>query len=306
MLSRMRGIWGSAGFTLMELLVVVTIIMILSSMLMPSLQQAREKAKYARWVGYSNNLRCDDGLIGYYDFEYDAGQPEKLKNKAMGPPMSTSYDAKRANGYIHRCSWVTGRWLGKKALRFVIDGVWQQPYVKLDDSSKNLYHPKVPEMRLFKDDVTLELWMKTSNSSDTLFLFQENCSSLTGRDCCIYLTTDGVLNFSHAYPGYSSSLDGVKATVSIRDGNWHHLAFVAKGLQAWIYVDGEEQSVVYTEAPPGAMTYPFGPYGSDYAFALACNANGQGQFEGYMGEFAIYNRALTGAEVKAHYKMGKP
>ena len=62
----------SAAFTLMELLVVITIIVILAAMLMPSLQRAREKA---RQVSCANNMKQIGIAVVMYAHDWDGILP---------------------------------------------------------------------------------------------------------------------------------------------------------------------------------------------------------------------------------------
>ena len=96
----------------------MAVIAILAAMLLSAFQAARSRAKYARWLTYKNNLRCDPNLIAYYTFE--RGEGNTLENKAVGQYVELKDDPEKLNGIIDGATWIKGggRWIGKNTLQF--------------------------------------------------------------------------------------------------------------------------------------------------------------------------------------------
>lgn len=108
---------GGGGFTLIELLVVVAIIAILMSLLLPSLQKAKDTAKSVVCV---NNLRqLNMAAIGYAD-DYNGLLPPRLNN-AAGTPVFYAYWPlyllPYLGGYKGLVDWTTPASLGHFEIR---------------------------------------------------------------------------------------------------------------------------------------------------------------------------------------------
>jgi hypothetical protein len=96
--------------------VVIAIIGILASLLLPALSKARDKAKYARWLGHKKNLEADTDAVAVYTFQDDQG--DTLANTAVGLEGDTGYRAERYDGTVSGAAWTEGRWRAKRGLAF--------------------------------------------------------------------------------------------------------------------------------------------------------------------------------------------
>ena len=83
----------------------------------------------------------------------------------------------------------------------------------------------------------------------------------------------------------------------ITDGLWHHIVAVKDATHIRIYVDGAEKDAVAKNYTSGFGTVT--PLNIGYL-----NLDAHYRYEGDLDEVAIYNRALTPAEIQQHYVNG--
>ena len=299
------------NFTIVEMLIVVSIIGILMGVLMPAIAKARVRAKYTRWLAFNaQNNRDPDTIINYnfeaMDFQakIDGVYYPVLYNGAIAC-KAPEYDPAAYNGVLSTTAttaaaqkipanypqWVRGggRWAGmKNALQF--NGT--NNFVDIPGTACLNFDPS-------QNDFTILLWVNF-NSTGTRCLWGKNNNLTVNSQYDMYLSGTSITSRVG-----NTTLQRTVPAAGL--GTWYNIALVNKAKsEVKMYVNGILMS--------GGTAAPALPsnYLVEKNLLIGCSrsgAAGAGKanfFAGRMDEFVMFGRALSDKEIMEHYKVGMP
>lgn len=142
---------------------------------------------------------------------------------------------------------------------------------------------------------TLEAWVKdVAAGSQGLIEKYDGGDCLPSRNGYAFRLREG--NKIQAINVAEQGHDGAPSPSSVQQGRWHHVASIYDGTTLRTYLDGKLQSSTEMSQAPtdGGASLKLGARGDD----------GAERFEGWLDEVAVYDKALTPAQLDSHYVKG--
>jgi len=265
----------SKAFTLLELLVVITIIGVLTSIVAVSMSGSTDSAEIAKGKSYQQQIHALLGHEAVLDLNFN-------ENGYDTCPGST--DLCDASGYGNNGT-IYGD--GDEYISSPVDGY----ALSLDGNNDYIGCGKIKDL----GETTVTMWF---NSSDSKL----HNGGITFRPGLSY----GHFDFNHDggrpllylnnanYRYFSSSVAG------FMDGSWHFMVLYIKGSGQYD-ITGATLSIDGEAILPGSTTASNSPLAWT---GFDIGRMSYGYFHGLIDEVRVYSAALSSAEIQKHYVQG--
>jgi len=272
-------------FTLIELLVVLSIIGILVALLSPALSKSRLRAKYSRWLGYTNNLRSDPTLIGQWIF------PDSMTTVVMNNAQGINedgYNSKNYNGELNNIG------LSKNGGRFAKGAGYfygvASSNILIDDKARFYSQGK---------NETIIVWFKAKDYNNRVLVAKGN-SRRRQPGWSIFLRGRYVI-FRFSSDKTQGVIAKVKSKIKYPLNKWSMAAFVIDNNNRELtgFLNGTVASSNLRQ--PNRNKTPV--FKIEPMYIGRRRASGR-YYKGFIDELEIFRRALKVSELDAAYEMG--